>query len=76
MNNKRRGTLNEAKILLERASNIVSTVLDEEQDCLDNMPENLQMSERYERMEDAIDRLESAIEQIDGAKDSINEASE
>lgn len=61
---------------LECASNIVSRVLDEEQDCLDNMPENLQSSEKYERMEAAIDKLEETIEQIDIAKENIDEASE
>ena len=43
--------------------------------CLDNMPENLQSSERYEKMEAAIDSLEAAIESIDSAKESIGEAS-
>lgn len=76
MNNKKRESLKDAKMYLERASNIVSKVLDDEQDCLDNMPENLQASERYERMEAAIDKLEEAIEQIDGAKENIDEASE
>lgn len=76
MNNKKRESLKDAKMYLERASNIVSKVLDDEQDCLDNMPENLQASERYERMEAAIDKFEEAIEQIDGAKENIDEASE
>lgn len=58
---------------LERASGIVSKVLEEEEDCLDNMPENLQMSEKYEMMESAIDRLEDAIEQIDDARENIEE---
>lgn len=75
MNNKRRGILKEAGRLLERATSIVSTILDEEQDCLDNIPENLQVSEKYERMEDVIDKLEDAIEQMDSAKDSLTEAS-
>lgn len=76
MNNKRRESLKDAKMYLERASNIVSRVLDEEQDCLDNMPENLQSSERYERMEAAIDKLEEAIEQIDSAGENIDGAAE
>ncbi|MBQ8001438.1 MAG: hypothetical protein IJ298_09645 [Ruminococcus sp.] len=61
--------------LLERASGYVSQALDAEQDCLDNMPENLQSSERYEKMEAAIDSLEAAIESIDSAKESIEDAS-
>ena len=75
MNNKRRDLLKLAVQLLERASGYVSQALDAEQDCLDNMPENLQSSERYEKMEAAIDSLEAAIESIDSAKESIEEAS-
>ena len=50
-------------------------MLEEEEDCLENMPENLQASEKYERMEDAISKLESAIEHIDNAQEDIDEAS-
>lgn len=76
MNNKKRESLKDARMYLERASNIVSRVLDEEENCLDNMPENLQSSEKYERMEAVIEKLEEAIEQIDSAKENIDEASE
>ena len=75
MNNKRRELLKDAVSLLERASGMVSKALDEEQDCYDNMPENLQDSERCQKMEDAIDKLEEAIEEIDVAKECIEEAS-
>lgn len=76
MNSKRRDTLKLAIGYLEKASGCVSKALDEEQDCLDNLPENLQDSERYQKMEVAIDKLEDAAEQIDSAKESIEEASE
>lgn len=76
MNNKRRGFLKDAEMYLERASRIISRVLDEEQDCLDNMPENLQASENYERMEAAIDELGDAINSIDSAKENIDSAKE
>ena len=76
LNNKKRESLKDARMYLERASNIVSRVLDEEENCLDNMPENLQSSEKYERMEAVIEKLEEAIEQIDSAKENIDEASE
>lgn len=78
MNNKRRDLLKLAINLLERASGYVDQALDAEQDCLDNMPENLQSSEneRYEKFEAAIANLESAIESIDSAKESIEYAVE
>ena len=55
---------------------MISRALDEEQDCLDNMPENLQESDRYQKMESAIENLESAVDSIDEAKASLDAASE
>ena len=51
MNRGRRSSLKEATSLLDRAISLISDARDEEQDCLDNLPENLQNSERYESME-------------------------
>lgn len=75
MNKNRRDLLKLAVQMLEKASDYVSQALEGEQDCLDNMPENLQYSEKYEKMEAAIDNLEEAVESIDSAKESIEEAS-
>ena len=74
MNDKRRKRLSEASALLSRASNIISDVLDEEQDCLDNMPENLQYSDRYENMEAAVDKLNDALSELASVEDSLSEA--
>lgn len=74
MNDQRRGRLKEAKNLLVRASNIIDCALSEEQDCLDNMPENLLDGYRCEKMEDAIDNMESALDQIESALDGIEVA--
>ena len=57
MNNKRRELLKNATGLLDQASGMVQMALDSEQDCLDNMPENLLDSERCQKMEDAIESL-------------------
>jgi len=59
---------------LGQAVSIVESVREEEKDCLDNMPENLQNSERYEAMEEAVDALEEAIESINEANESIEQA--
>ena len=74
MNNKRRTKLKEVICMLEKIENIVSDVLDAEQDCLDNIPENLQSGDRYECIEEAINNLEDATRQIGEIKDSIEEA--
>lgn len=74
MNNMRRKNLKNAVDLLNRVSGIVSDALSQEEDCLDNMPENLQMSDRYENMENAVDCLEDATSSIDDAISKIEEA--
>lgn len=74
MNNKKRQKIKIAQEYLSQASNIISDVLDEEQDCLDNMPENLQSSDRCECMEIAVSKLEEAIESIEQAEESLTEA--
>lgn len=76
MNNKRRDLLRLAIQYLDKACDYVGQALDEEQDCFDNMPENLESSERYEKMESAISNLYDAIEDIDSAKENIEGACE
>lgn len=71
MNNKKRESLKEAVAMLDRTTLMVETVCNKEQDCVDNFPENLQCSERVEKMEYAIDNLNDAIEKIEDAKDLI-----
>ena len=48
MNNVRRKKLTSALSLLNSASEMLSQAAEEEQDCLDNLPESLQGTERYE----------------------------
>lgn len=74
MDKVRRNSLKEAIQLLERVSTMVDAVCDKEQDCVDNYPENLQGTDRFERMEDAVDNLNDALEKIDDAKSCIQAA--
>lgn len=76
MNNQKREKLKLARGFLSKASDIVSSVLDNEQDCLDNMPDNLQYSDRYERMEAAISKLEDGLNNIEAAEECLEEAAE
>lgn len=76
MNNQKREKLKLARGFLSKASDIVSSVLDDEQDCLDNMPDNLQYSDRYERMEAAISKLEDGLNNIEAADECLEEAAE
>lgn len=74
MNNARRKKLTNALSLLDSASEILSRVAEEEQDCLDNLPENFQSTDQYEKMEDAVSLLESVVEDIDDVSDRIRDA--
>ena len=74
MNDKRRQLLHRAVNSLDVAELLVAQALDEEQDALDSMPENLEASERYEKMETAVELLEEVIENIGAARSEIDEA--
>lgn len=74
MNAARRNKLQEAVRLLDSASEIVDTVHDQESDCVDNYPENLQGTDAYQNMEDAVDNLDDAMTSIYEAKESIESA--
>ena len=74
MNNARRTVLNNAVSLLRRASDLISTACDQEQDCLDNIPENLQYSDMCDKMSNSIDCLDDASVCVDEALDKIGEA--
>lgn len=54
---------------LQNAIDLIEDVIDEEQDAYDNMPENLQYSEKGEKMDEGIDSLETAkdiLEEVNG----------
>lgn len=75
MNKQRRKDIDTIISSLEEIREQIQTVLDEEQDYLDNIPENLQNSERYETAETAVSELEEAegiiddiIEHLESAK--------
>lgn len=74
MNKMRRDLLVAARPLLDRAASIIEQVAEQESDCMDNIPENLQSSERYEKMEKAVENLEAALEHIVNAQDCLDEA--
>lgn len=74
MDKKRREDLRSAIALLSSASYIVQRVCDKEENCVDNYPENLQGTERYEIMERTADCLNDALDIFDDLKDKLNMA--
>lgn len=71
MNKPRRDSLRCAIDLLKRAESTIERVCDEEKDCMDNVPENLQSSDRFIAMEKAVDYLEDAIGSIQEAASNV-----
>lgn len=61
MNDKRREKLKEALALFQAGERIIEQILDKEQDCVYNYPENLQSTEVFERMENAVEELQEAV---------------
>ena len=74
MNKYKRSRLEKAINLLGSASEIISDVKYDEQDSMNNIPENLQGSDRYSDMEDAVDNMEDALDLISEIEDLLEEA--
>lgn len=73
MNKQNRKTLQGCVDSLDEIKSNIETMMEEEQEKLDNMPESLQESERGEAMQEAIDNLESASDSLEEAIDYLNE---
>lgn len=54
----------------------LEALMEEEEEYRDNMPENLQGSERYEKADEACDNLSDAIDSIEDAICGIESAQE
>lgn len=72
MNNARRRRISELKTQIDFANNYIkeaskklSSILSEEQDAFDNIPEGLQSSYRGMCSEDAIDNMEEVSDKLD-----------
>ena len=76
MNERKRKKLTVVSGLLDRALDIINAVAEDEQDSMDNIPENFQETDRFEKMENAVELLESAADQIESAKENIEAAME
>lgn len=76
MNKERRKAITNAIDKLNEAITELETCRDEEQEYLDNMPENLQGSEKYDLAEQAVSYLDDAIDSISEAIDNADSATE
>lgn len=76
MNKARRKQLEEIIERIQGISEDLESIMSDEEEYRDNMPENLQGSERYEiaynacyAMQDALDNLEEAISNVETASE-------
>ena len=76
MNKERRKSLREIQSKLDRLGQDLEALKEEEEEYRDNMPENLQESERYQRADEVCDLLQEALENLDNAYQQFEEAVE
>ena len=82
MNKERRAEIKEILELLDKVTadleeiqNSIENIKDEEQEYLDNIPENLQGSDKYTKAEEAVENLETAYDSLGEAiEEQIYEA--
>lgn len=71
MNKPKRQKIREAIKFLELAKEIVEFVAEDEEECLNNFPENLQSSERYYAIEESQSVLSDAADDIESILDDV-----
>lgn len=76
MNKIRRKNLQTIIDRLEDIKADLEEITYEEEKCRDNIPENLQGSEKYERADEACDNLNDAADTLNEVIDSITTAME
>jgi len=76
MNKLRRKSLQEIIDKMQEIRSGLETHYDEEREYRDNIPENLQDSERYEISDNAVDALDAAMSDLDSAIENIESAIE
>ena len=74
MNKNRRKQIANLIVSLETIKSKIDNILSDEQEYLDNIPENLQCSERYDVADNAIGSLDLAISNVDEALSALEEA--
>lgn len=74
MNNSRRKQLSDLRIELGDIMSTLEDLKEEEQEYMDNMPENLWNSTRYDVAEEAVSNMEDALSSLEDVISSIEEA--
>ncbi len=76
MNKIRRKALNEVLAKIKEASGQLESIMNDEEEYRDNMPENLQGSERYDIADAACDAMQEALENLEDAISNVESVQE
>lgn len=71
MNNKTRKELEKVVDIINDLKEILTTIIDEEQNKFDNLSDGLQQGDNGIQMEDAVSNLQEAIDHLDDTIGSI-----
>lgn len=61
---------------MENLKNLIESIKETEEECYENMPESIQVSERGDRAQEVITNLEDAISNLEYSVDSLDTACE
>lgn len=73
MNNVRRKNIEKVIGMISDARSLLEELMQEEEEYRDNMPENLQSSERYEKADEACYAMEEAIGNMEDIESALEE---
>lgn len=73
MNNVRRKNIEKVIGMISDARSLLEELMEEEEEYRDNMPENLQGSERYEKADEACYNMEEAIGNLEDIESTLEE---
>lgn len=76
MNAQRRKWINSVWDKLDELKSEIESIMEEEQEAYDNLPESIQDGERGEKMQEAIDNLSNSMDSIDEAISYLESAIE
>lgn len=76
MNKTRRKSIQDVASQLEELKSTLEDIQGEEEEYRDNIPENLQGSERYEKADEACDTLSGAVDGLEDIITSLGELAE
>jgi len=71
MNKERRSKILQVIKEIEIVKNSLQSILDDEENVFDNMPENLQCSARGEESEESIEYMDEAVEALNTAIEQL-----